>query len=788
MAVILYDGSAELLAGLTADFEAVQVADYVSVHAQITAAIHNQKNIKVKVSHPTVASWLKSLADRYGTEYVRIEKLTYRQRLQSLWNVDVPAWVTEEQIARTHLLDYRLAAQPGRSFEDFILETFFSPWLAQPQIPLARLVELLRTLEPRQWTESLQRPLLGDVCMARLAQWEQQARNPGEKLLVEWLRQSPEILARQLALLKVLANYPSEVGQRVMGANFPMLAEMNLELDGLEVNEGLAAPALDHLRVHLEKLVRSEDPQAAIFAILEQSSGYLEVEFDALHRLLRHPDFDVQPPLIRQARAHFASLNRRPNLEQSLADLDLLIHRPPPPQPDPDPAHPWSENEWIAWATKSYLPYRFWLEEIGQLSGDVVEYARQYADWLYSRYPALRLNSPVMLYQTLPGLREQLSRPAPVLVLVLDNFNAKFVADLTRYMLAENFYNEQTSFAISMLPSCTEISKKCLLSGQPEPFPGTAYEKMVENTWSKVLPGRKVRYLPHIGALRAIKRREHDVYILNYLPLDIAFHQDEEQMGISHAQAARSYLHAVAKDVRAFAERIGAERDLIVIVTSDHGSTRIPADAPNSIDARLFAGRVEDQHHRYVSISDSELKQLPDHVQYQCYVFQRERFGLDQNYLSAREYYRFVPTTASVYIHGGLTPEETLVPVLVFTPLTITPKPLSVNLLHKEFYYERRSQIQIEIVNTNAYLCQKVRVDIQNPGVESLPVSLEDIEALDQRAAIIEARFRRSYGRQEKLQLYLSYTFLGQPHQQHVELDTQMRSMMQSAFDLRDLH
>ena len=72
--------------------------------------------------------------------------------------------------------------------------------------------------------------------------------------------------------------------------------------------------------------------------------------------------------------------------------------------------------------------------------------------------------------------------------------------------------------------------------------------------------------------------KEHDIYFLNYLPLDITLHQDENQTGLSHSQVIRNYLISLSQDVRAFSERIGADRDLTVVIVSDHGSTRIPWD------------------------------------------------------------------------------------------------------------------------------------------------------------------------------------------------------------------
>lgn len=782
----IYLGSAELLDTVSADVEVDDVADYVCAYDRLVSALHAGEEISLAVSDPTVGAWLGRVPERYGADRVDVRELTYCQRLSDLWNIEVPSWA-EGQIARAGLLDVTISAPPGRNFEDFVLEVFFSPYVAQTRLPLQDLGDLIRNYAAEQWDEAAGRPLVGDILRRRLRQWLQKAESHGEELLVRLLQRSPQDLAQNLALLKVLSGYPTKVGRRVMGDAFAPLSDLDLDLSDAPVSESQIGPALDQIRVHLEQLTRSREPSPALEAILTEASGDLELEFRAAHTLLRSGEIDIDRDLVRRVRGLFAPIQGRPQVDQALADLDLLISQPPPPPPDPDPDNPWTDDQWLAWAEKDYLPYRFWLEEIGQLSGDIVDFAHAYADWLYSRYPAMRLSSSRMVYQALPGLKERMMGDAPVLVVVIDNFNAKFFRDLTRYMRAEGFFAEDMNYYVSMLPSCTEVSKRSLIVGQPEPFARTAYQRIVEETWEQALTGRRVRYLPHIGALREVKHRQHDVYFLNYLPVDMTLHQDEEQFGISHAQAVRSYLRAVARDVRAFGGRIGAERDLVVILISDHGSTRIPADAPNLIDSKFYTTRVIDKHHRYVRISDADLEQLPDNVQYQCYTFERKRFGLEENYLAAKRHYRFLPVTGSTYIHGGLTPEETLVPVAVFTPVTVSPKPLKVRLLDKEFYYGRRTEFRIEVVNTNAYACQAVRLEVRNPSVDVPGKELDALAPMSEAVVTLEGRIRRSRGDVDTLRIRITYRFLEQPHEQDVEQRIEMKSMMERAFDLDEL-
>jgi len=759
------------------------IADYAPAYARMAQALHAGQPLTVVVRHPTCAAWLEAARQKYGPQRIQVTTVTPRRRLAELWGVELPTWVTDESIARSGLLELPLQAQPGQRFENVVLEAFYSSFLAYDRLPLAHLPDLLNSCDPERWAKAGQRPLVKEVLARRLQAWAEAASSPGERLLVEDLQRDPAVLARKLAHVKILAGCPSEVGRRVLGPEYDHLAVLNLDLGGLPVREADLSGAVDQIRVHLNTLAQALPPADAFTTMLGQVSGHLVAEFEALQALLRSGDVSVDADLVRQVCLKFAPIHDR--LEQELADLHLQVTPPRPPRPNPDGT--WTADEWLGWAMEHYLPYRFWLEEIGRYDGEIAAHADAYAEWLYASYPKLHLTCPRMVYRGLLALRDRLAGPDPVLILVLDNLNYKFHPDLVRHLQAQGFFVERSTPYLAMLPSCTEVSKKCLFVGQPEPFSGTAYEKPTLAAWAQALGGRRVRYLPDIGALRAVKRREHDVYFLNYLPVDDALHADEQQTGVPYSAAVRQQLRALAGDVRAFAERIGAMRDLVVIVTSDHGSTRISADAPNPIDRHFYASRVTDKHDRHVTISDEELAALPGNVRFECYVFERKRFGLPTNYLAARSTYRFADPGAGIYVHGGLSPEETIVPLTVFTPLVVAPKPLTIRLLADEFRYGVKSLIRLELVNPNQYACQEVCVQVLTPGTGADPATVGDLEALSQTEVQIEVRIRRSTDDLSALQVRVDYLFLGQLHSQVAELPVRMKRIMTTTFDLDEL-
>jgi len=330
--------------------------------------------------------------------------------------------------------------------------------------------------------------------------------------------------------------------------------------------------------------------------------------------------------------------------------------------------------------------------------------------------------------------------------------------------------------------------KSRVITGHYQPFKETSYKNQVESTWKARLQ-KRVLYVGSIGEFRVISNREHDIYFLNYLPLDITLHQDENQTGLSHPQAIRNYLASLTQDIRAFAERIGAERDLTVVIISDHGSTRIPKGTINVIQGDYYRKRADDEHHRYISISDEEIKKLPENYKYDCYLLKREILELETNYLVARRLYRFLPTDENAYIHGGLTPEETLIPSAVYRPVIVSPKQLAITITGgNKIYAGTKFELLLEITNLNNYSCNECYIEIMDVNLETSKLKLGNLEKLVRLPAAIPSRcVRNAETGLRKLHVRLTYEFLGQPWINDLMVPIEIIEPAKPKFDLDNL-
>ena len=342
-----------------------------------------------------------------------------------------------------------------------------------------------------------------------------------------------------------------------------------------------------------------------------------------------------------------------------------------------------------------------------------------------------------------------------------------------------------------MVPTETEVCKKCLFSGESErvSVKNRTYKQIIEEDWSIFLSDKKIKYLSNLGALKKKREKEYDMYFLNYCNVDELLHKDEDELGINHLEKIYNELANFVFLVIDFSKRLKIEDKLSIYICSDHGSTKIQEKMPNYIDRKYYNNKSEDKHHRFVTVSDSQIDNLPSHVESNCYVIKKDEFGLTENILIAKGYSRFVRTTTKYYVHGGLSPEEVIVPFVVFRKVSEEPKEILFYLEQNTFRYSVKSSILFNLGNVNDYEVNNVEIGIRNNNIESEYVKFRRIKAKDKINIEIPARFKKTISKKESefLMARISYQFLGKTYIQDKEFPIIMKSIIQRKADLDDI-
>jgi hypothetical protein len=768
----------------TADLVISHPTEYYAAYERILRSVYAGTNLRVHVHHKRVASWLSIMAQRYGSERISFKSLTVRSYLEGHIGISIPPQYTESDIKASGLLQLNIPASTQTSFDDYILEIFFGSFFNQPDMPL-RVNDIVVAYDAEQWQDALRRPLVKKILQERFRQLKAESNGkPAVLQLLEWLEKSPEVYIRNLSALKLLRYYDASLGKRIFGSTYNELVQLNLSLHRIPVITRENEDALTEIRLFLKQVASKENVHRAFEEILEYTSGYLEDELRAAITVLGSKNEGITRQDIKRVVRKFGYLQNHPHIAQELSDLELLVSVPAPPEPEED----WTLDQWMEWAVENYLPYRFWLENTSRLDDQIGELAGKYSDWLFSHYGELLYNSSRMAWKAILGLREQIrSHSGPVLVVVLDNFYLKYYPLLRQQLQQQGFFEKQMQPCLSMLPTFTEVSKKCIITGHYEPFQGS-YSDAVRSAWEPKLE-KRVCYLANIQELRQTTERLHDVYFLNYIPIDYILHQSDSHTGIAHRQSIQSYLEVLTQDIKAFANRLGADRELLVVFTSDHGSTRIPSETVNVLQGALYKKQAIDEHHRFIAVSDEDAGKLAKQVEYDCYLFRRNQYHLPQNYLVARRLYRFRPTSDSIYIHGGLTPEETIVPLAIYQPFVTAPHALGIKIISPTTIMAgTRFDLILEITNRNSYPIEDLLVEIASANLDAAPITVEEIPQLQRQEHSIKTRCISGANlSEENLVIRLSFKFNKQGHEQAAVVPVKYDTLLKAKSSLDDL-
>ncbi|BBB49222.1 PglZ domain-containing protein [Pelolinea submarina] len=725
------------------------IAEFPHRVKEIQQAFENHQAYTLVISQPVVIQWLKNMSTRFPQGVFVFEIVDARGVLAQRWELEIPASVTNEEIILADLLVIDIHPQPGFTFEDTLLAHFYAPILTSMTFPFTQLSSLLESVDPQKWKANLGIPLLARTLHSRLEEWKSKARSNEQRLLVEMFAADPNALMLQLMRFRVLRSYPS-IGEAVLGEVFDVFRTLKMQLEDLKIEESKIPETI----LQVTYFLNNQQPQNSddLVTLLDRTSGLLSVEFETIEKHLRdHSDW-ITPELIDQIEEKFSDPSRR--LNRKIATLRGMIRPLKPKTPDLY----WDVDTMLSWATESYLPYQSWCNRQEQFDSDLFAIGDRFSEWLMKNWNNIHANSKRMVFNILPNKAIDLKRDGVVnLVLVIDNLGWTF-SEMLRDMFQERgYFLTGAEPYLAMLPSETEISKKCLLAGAVgyQAIDDKTYKGMIEKGWVPYFKDNAFRYISDIGSLSTIETIDAASYVVNYLAIDKALHKSADEIGMSHWDHIYHLLEKLVENTIFFIEKHGLQENIRIHVVSDHGSTRIPASVQNDLDLAFFkTNGFEARSHRYVTVSSERFSGLADNLRLDCFFLPANDFMNPENVLCARRSNRFLPTDKGFYVHGGLLPEEIIVPYLVFEPATIATQDLTVLLKKNEFRY-RMETVELEIGNPNDSAVDQIQVSLLNGNVESEPIRIALLNGKKNMAIQIKARFKVTSILEEQSNLHI---------------------------------
>jgi len=753
------------------------IKDYVPGYERILNAIENGIDLTVYVRNTNVEHWLKNMASRYSQGKFEFKTMDARSYIEQKWETPIPEYVSNEDIVASDIMEADITPRKGDSFENIILEHFFDHTFTTTVFSAAKIVAIVNSYEKDIWEKHFDTNLAYTVYQKRLNEWRKKVKSKDELVIIDMVESNIPALKEGLIQYKILHHY-KEIGLNILGKMYNIFSALKPNLHDLEFEEKEIPAVIQQIEYYLNEL---EEPNSveSFSTYIKNLSGILTLEFDKVESILKKRPGLVTPRTAGELKVIFHPIRNR--IGKRLQNIESLMKPEEPGEPDLS----WSFDEMMEWATRLYLPYFVWADRNEQIDKQLHEISDRYAEWLYSNWEELRANSKRIVYNILPNYFDDFkSSVTKNLMIIIDNLGWRYAAFLKELFQNSGYGLVQMKPYISMLPSSTEISKKCMLAGSPtyNEIDNTRYTAIVEKGWVPFFGDSTFHYLSNYKKLEQISNVEHQTYVVNYLPIDPALHKKESELGIPHDEHIKTLLSYLIESIFEFIEKHNLQDDITIHITSDHGSTKIPETLNNGIDIGDFKKLgFQEISHRYAAAETELFNSLPDNLKEDCFFLKKETFGTKYNYLCARRGNRFSPTDGSHYVHGGLSPEETIVPYLQFRKIIAPVKHLTIQLKQTTYRY-RLETVTFEIANPNEYPAEDITVEIINSNIESKPYSLDWVEAKIKVSASRQMRFKKTQHKDDtnNIRCLIFYTCNGKEYRsEEIRLPVTMKSMIE---------
>ncbi|MCS6772554.1 MAG: hypothetical protein NZ693_00355 [Thermoflexales bacterium] len=333
--------------------------------------------------------------------------------------------------------------------------------------------------------------------------------------------------------------------------------------------------------------------------------------------------------------------------------LDALIAKQPPPPPtfptDPD------EQTVLDWFQAQYLLFRRWQVRHGdeRARATAVESAQRFARWYLARYPKW------LLHREQGWIAFQRSRllskasDALVLCVVLDGLPAWDAEDFARDLSArvERLHLLERRYCFAPFPTVTEFAKAALLRGDP-PHLAQPNPPLAEVLLDRDDPAARLASCSP-GTMRFWSLSQPDN----------AYHFEAEH---KRAAKVRGELESLIERLRAVVERVPDEHTLQIVLTTDHGrllNERAPCDKPVPSGMRAHGRAAWGSSGRRFPAEGFCVEDASG----LCFAH-GERFGVPEDVALVWDESAFQNDKragSEPYPHGGLFPEEAIVPWFV---------------------------------------------------------------------------------------------------------------------------
>jgi hypothetical protein len=782
MSVIIYSDLNSIYEG-KADILVNKIEEYTDTYCNILNAIYQKSDLVVIVRNNICLKYLYKMKLNYS-EQIQLKTFSPKEIIQNQVRINIPQYITDDDIVNSKLLKNvdKILFNSNLSFEDNLLIYYLGNYFTNIRFPYMQIYDFLKNFD-NSCLKKEGNIILKKVYERKIKLWKESCKNKYEQNILNAFIIDYKELIVKLSEYSILKKYPKEIICDVVGVIANDFLNLNLSIapfipEGVNDNKVLKR----NIGLYLNNQILSELSFEEIINKVECLSGLLYEELQYVYKLLDNNRNIIDISIQQKVRQKFKN-----GLMLDVEFNEKLSKIISPPRVV-KPQNIDSIEQWLTWALESYLPYKFWMESNDIYDEDMDNYSTMFGDWIFNHYDSLISDGNKMLYNVLTNLSNNISQDEVSIIIMIDNFNYKYVPLCIKHFNDNGFSTTANEAIISMIPTETSVSKVAFFTGQPYKTKDISYDNMTKE-WEDFIGG-EAYYLSDIGKLDELAVANSKLYILNYLCIDKILHDNQDSSALSVGYKIQEELKAMINKIISFANKFNIENRIKIYFISDHGSTKISDKQENLINPKYYKSKSDDYAYRFIELKDKAFNIYKDSIGHLCYVIDRNIFGLKENYLIARSYGRFIETSKKFFVHGGISPEETIVPLLKFERINTKLVEPEILLRNKDFRYATVNSIKITIKNYNEYALHNVEIYILNSNIrweygKQVINKIEKESSVD--ITLEKVRILKSSKNSDAITLKMVYDFIGNENEITKEFLINIKSIQESNFNFDDL-
>lgn len=451
-------------------------------------------------------------------------------------------------------------------------------------------------------------------------------------------------------------------------------------------------------------------------------------------------------------------------------------------------------DAWQQWAVDSFIPHKFWLDELKKDNRPADAIARmetlsaQYANWLYDNYQSLLDRDDVLSNIHVRGRVADASQAGTyrVIWLIINGFPAAYVPLLHDVLTQHGLNRQTTEWAFAPLPTITPIGIPVLLNGM-RPDAGSFVWNDNQLAFEQAFRDQTTAFAAVKGKFQAALNTEADIICLHTQEIDFMLHEPDYRFECSRWEEVKEILDRRIGQIAQFIKQ--SDRKARLVIATDHGATKCLRNESGIRNKKLIDAAADRAKERCVRLSGSV---KPEHIDNEEARLLTRAMTHNPDQWAVAWGYRYFGTNDHGYRHGGLTPEETIVPV-VLAEVTdyVFNKPQIGNATGKELTLGNRERgFTVQFRNENGYpvLLQSLSI-AEDAGCrfDDLPVTIPTSGVVNLTAPLKLSRAEKP--QQGRLPLHISVTYQarGDVYTDQPTLSVSIKSNEIDDFDFGDL-